>query len=159
MTVTKVGGANMIAHAQWPLCPPFPRVAVFYVTPAHPICALARRISTKGPVSPLNASYHKVSTLAPSLFDCSGYLPLPGHVIGVSRRRNCRHKGGTGEAAAHAVLVPKKHSLQSDMFESVQVYTFFYFIKRWFYWRFWCDFSWKSGTMQELRLCMYVSFY
>ena len=34
MTVTKVGGANMIAHAQWPLCPPFPRVAVFYVTPA-----------------------------------------------------------------------------------------------------------------------------
>ena len=35
MTVTKVGGANMIAHAQWPLCPPFPRVAVFYVTPAQ----------------------------------------------------------------------------------------------------------------------------
>ena len=33
MTVTKVGGANMIAHAQWPLCPPFPRVAVFYFTP------------------------------------------------------------------------------------------------------------------------------
>ena len=32
MTVTKVGGANMIAHAQWPLCPHFPRVAVFYVT-------------------------------------------------------------------------------------------------------------------------------
>ena len=32
MTVTKVGGMNMIAHAQWPLCPPFPRVAVFYVT-------------------------------------------------------------------------------------------------------------------------------
>ena len=23
MTVSKVGGANMIAHAQWPLCPPF----------------------------------------------------------------------------------------------------------------------------------------
>ena len=34
MTVTKVGGANMIPHAQWPQCPPFPRVAVFYVTPA-----------------------------------------------------------------------------------------------------------------------------
>ena len=34
MTVTKVGGANMIAHAQWPQCPPFPRVSVFYVTPA-----------------------------------------------------------------------------------------------------------------------------
>ena len=34
MTVTKVGGANMIAQAQWPLCPLFPRVAVFYVTPA-----------------------------------------------------------------------------------------------------------------------------
>ena len=33
MAVTKVGGANMIAHAQWPQCPPFPRVAVFYVTP------------------------------------------------------------------------------------------------------------------------------
>ena len=34
MAVSKVGGANMIAHAQWPLCPPFPRVAVFYVTGA-----------------------------------------------------------------------------------------------------------------------------
>ena len=34
MTVTKVGGANVIAHAQWPQCPPFPRVAAFYVTPA-----------------------------------------------------------------------------------------------------------------------------
>ena len=34
MTVTKVGGANMIAFAQWPQCPPLPRVAVFYVTPA-----------------------------------------------------------------------------------------------------------------------------
>ena len=33
MIVTKEGGANMIAHAQWPLCPPFPRFAVFYVTP------------------------------------------------------------------------------------------------------------------------------
>ena len=33
MTVTKVGGANMIAHAQWPQCPPFPRFAIFYVTP------------------------------------------------------------------------------------------------------------------------------
>ena len=43
----------------------------------------ARRILTKGPVSPLNASYHKVSTVAPSLLDCSGYLPIPGHVIGV----------------------------------------------------------------------------
>ena len=34
MTVTKVGGAYMIAHAQWSQCPPFPHVAVFYVTPA-----------------------------------------------------------------------------------------------------------------------------
>ena len=34
MTVTKVGGASMTAHAQWPQCPPFPRFAVFYVTPA-----------------------------------------------------------------------------------------------------------------------------
>ena len=33
MTVTKVGGVNMSAHAQWQQCPPFPRVAVFYVTP------------------------------------------------------------------------------------------------------------------------------
>ena len=31
MIVTKVGGANMIAHAQWPQYPSFPRVAVFYV--------------------------------------------------------------------------------------------------------------------------------
>ena len=35
MTVTKVGGANMTAHAQWPQYPPFPRIAVFYVTPAQ----------------------------------------------------------------------------------------------------------------------------
>ena len=34
MTVTKVGGTNMNAHAQWPQSPPFPRVAVFYVTGA-----------------------------------------------------------------------------------------------------------------------------
>ena len=39
MTVTKVGGANMIAHAQWPQCPHFPRVAVFYVTPASSACS------------------------------------------------------------------------------------------------------------------------
>ena len=39
MTVTKVGGANMIAHAQWPQCPHFPRVAVFYVTGGPFICA------------------------------------------------------------------------------------------------------------------------
>ena len=37
MTVTKVGGANTIAHAQWPQCPSFPRVAVFYVTPENTI--------------------------------------------------------------------------------------------------------------------------
>ena len=36
MTVTKVGGANMTAHAQWPQCPPFPRIAIFYVTPPYP---------------------------------------------------------------------------------------------------------------------------
>ena len=39
------------------------------------------------PVSPLNGSYHKVSTVAPFLLDYSGLLPIPGHVIGVSRRR------------------------------------------------------------------------
>ena len=27
--VTKLGGANMIAHAQWPPCLPFPRVPLF----------------------------------------------------------------------------------------------------------------------------------
>ena len=31
---TKLGGANMIAHVQWPLCLPFPHVHLFYVTPA-----------------------------------------------------------------------------------------------------------------------------
>ena len=30
---TKLGGANMIAHVQWPLCLPFPHVHLFYVTP------------------------------------------------------------------------------------------------------------------------------
>ena len=29
MIVTKLGGANMIAHAQWPPCLPFPRVPLF----------------------------------------------------------------------------------------------------------------------------------
>ena len=38
------------------------------------------------PVSPLYGSY-KVSTVAPLLLDWSGLLPIPGHVIGVSRRR------------------------------------------------------------------------
>ena len=54
------------------------------------------------PVSPLNGSYHKVSTVAPFLLDCNGLLPIPGHVIGVS--------GRAGEAAAYAVLVPKINS-------------------------------------------------
>ena len=31
---TKLGGANKIAHVQWPLCLPFPHVQLFYVTPA-----------------------------------------------------------------------------------------------------------------------------
>ena len=35
----------------------------------------------------LNGSYLKVSTVAPFLRDCSGLLPIPGHVIGVSWRR------------------------------------------------------------------------
>ena len=39
------------------------------------------------PVSPLNGSYHKVSTVLPFLLNCSGLLPIPGHVIGVSQRR------------------------------------------------------------------------
>ena len=39
------------------------------------------------PVSPLYGSYHKVSTVVPLLLDCSGLLPIPGHVISVSRRR------------------------------------------------------------------------
>ena len=39
------------------------------------------------PVSPLNGSYHKVSTVALFLLDCSGLLPIPDHVIVVSRKR------------------------------------------------------------------------
>ena len=39
------------------------------------------------PVSPLNGSYQKVSNVASFLLDCSGYSPIPGHAIGVSRRR------------------------------------------------------------------------
>ena len=35
---------------------------------------------------------------------------LAGHVIGLDRRRPVRREGGTGETAAYAVLVPKKHS-------------------------------------------------
>ena len=54
------------------------------------------------PVSPLNVSYHKVSTVAPFLLDCSDLLPIPGHVNGVSRSR------GEGEAAAYAVFGAKE---------------------------------------------------
>ena len=39
------------------------------------------------PVSPLNGSYHKVSTNAPFLLDYSGLLPIPRHVNRVSRSR------------------------------------------------------------------------
>ena len=39
------------------------------------------------PVSPLNGSYHKVSTVVSLLLECSGLLPVPGHMIGLSRRR------------------------------------------------------------------------
>ena len=58
-----------------------------------------------GPVLPLISSYHKVSTVASFLLDCSGSLPIRGHVISVS----WRHRRGSG---IHR-LVPKKHS-QSD---------------------------------------------
>ena len=37
-------------------------------------------------VSPLNGSNHKLSTVAPFLLDCSSLLPIPGDVIGISRR-------------------------------------------------------------------------
>ena len=48
------------------------------------------------PDRPLNGSYQKVSTVALFLLDCIGLLPILGHLI--------------GEAAAYAILVPKKHS-------------------------------------------------
>ena len=64
---------------------------------AHPIGALPayanlaefqpRRGSGEACFTPLNGSYHKVSTVAPFLLDCSGLLPIPGHV------------GAAGEAA------------------------------------------------------------
>ena len=59
-------------------------------------------------VLPLNGSYHKVSTIALSLLNCSSYLPIPIHVISVIRHRNCRHKGGADESVTYAILVPKK---------------------------------------------------
>ena len=43
-------------------------------------------------VWPLYGSNHKISAVAPFLLDCSGLLPIPGHVIGVSQR----HKRGNG---------------------------------------------------------------
>ena len=52
---------------------------------------------------PLNGSYHKVSTVAPFLLDCSGLLPIPGHLIGISVKR----RRGSGIR----LLVPEKHSL------------------------------------------------
>ena len=80
---------------------------------AHPIGALPayanlaefqpRRGSGEACFTPLNGSYHKVSTVAPFLLDCSGLLPIPGHVIGVSR--SCRR------GSDDTVLVPKKRSL------------------------------------------------
>ena len=50
-------------------------------------------------VSPLDGSYHQVSTVAPFLLDCSGLLPIPSHVIGVSavQARQRRHRFGAKE--------------------------------------------------------------
>ena len=48
---------------------------------------LKPRRGSARPVSPLNSSYHEVSTVALFLLDCSGLLPIPGHLIGVSQRR------------------------------------------------------------------------
>ena len=42
---TKLGGANMIAHAQWPQCLPFPQVHLFYVTTALLRSHLRRQFS------------------------------------------------------------------------------------------------------------------
>ena len=49
-------------------------------------------VEAAGPVSPINGSNHKVSTFVPILLDCSGLLPIPGHVIGI----NQRHRRGRG---------------------------------------------------------------
>ena len=51
--------------------------------------------------TPLNGSYHKLSTVAPYLLDCRGLLPIPGHVIGVSqsrRRGSGVHRFGAKES-------------------------------------------------------------
>ena len=66
------------------------------------------------PVLPLNGSYHKVNTVAPLLLDFSHLLPIPGHVIGVSRR----HRRGSGECC----LVPKKHTVPTVL--TINKYTF-----------------------------------
>ena len=52
----------------------------------------SRRISTKtwkrrGLFRLLTVRTKKVSNVASFLLDCSGYSPIPGHTIGVSRRR------------------------------------------------------------------------
>ena len=46
----------------------------------------------------------KVSTVTPILLDCKGYLPTPGHVIGVGRRKPVKKCPGAMAAAAYAVL-------------------------------------------------------
>ena len=62
---------------------------------AHPIGALpayadlAESWKRRGLFRPLfrRLKYQKVSTIAPFLLDCSGLLPIPGRLIGLSRRR------------------------------------------------------------------------
>ena len=60
----------------------------YHCTPISP--NLNQGVEAARLVSPLNGSYHKVSTVAPFLLDCSGLhvLHIPGHVISVSR--SCR---------------------------------------------------------------------
>ena len=61
------------------------RLAHYRRTPISP--NFNQGVEATRPVWPLKGSYNKVSTAALFLLNCSGLLPIPGHVISVSRRR------------------------------------------------------------------------
>ena len=68
------------------------------------------------PVSPLNGSCNKVNTVVPVLLNCSGSLPIPYHVNGVSqRRRRGRGIRGFGAKETQPQTFFKLNSAQDEI--------------------------------------------
>ena len=79
VVVHNLRGTRLI-WIRWPLTRP----AHYRRTPILP--NFNQGVEAARPVSPLNGSYRKVSSVEPVLLDCSGLLPIPGHVVSVRLR-------------------------------------------------------------------------